>query len=155
MNDFKREVATIRALLYLDLADPRAIIQWAAGLEPHTEGLAHLAELTTEMPDVRREEVGARLAVLAEELGLEPLTERVAGIAAAEEAARELARGTLTPIAAARRIWRIATLAPSAEPQLRTFIGLASEWEDDPANRSYYEEEIRSRALRLQTEEAT
>lgn len=147
MDDFRREVDTIRALLYLDLIDPRAVITWADDPEPRTEGLDGLAALAYQLPDVRREEVIAQLATVADELGLEPLTEQAAGVAAAEDAARQLARGALTPIEAARRIWRIAWLAPSAEPLLRPFVALASEWEDDPQNRSHYEDEIRLKAL--------
>jgi hypothetical protein len=148
MDELRRDVSRMRALLFLDLVDPSAVIDWAGDLDLRVgrpEGLATLAELT----DARREDVGAQLAVVADELGLEALSERVAGVDAAEDVARRLVGGTVAPIEAARRIWRIATLAPSAMPQLRVFIGLASEWEDDPDNRSTYEEEIRSEALRL------
>ena len=51
-------------------------------------------------------------------------------------------RLVVAPIEAACDIWRIARLAPSAEPRLRVFVGLASEWDDDPDNRASYEEEM-------------
>ena len=76
---------------------------------------------------------------------------RMAGLIAAEDVARRLERGEVTPIEAARRIWRITRIAPAAEPLLRPFVGFASEWEDDPEHRSYYEVEICSAAQRLAT----
>ena len=148
MSDLRQDVATMRALRYLDLVEPSAVVAWACrrtsgGARPN--GLVHLAELT----DARGDDVDTQLGVLAEEVGLGPLTEQEAGVVAAKAVARELTRGTAAPIEAARRIWRIARLAPSAEPRLRVFVGLASEWEDDADNRASYEEEIRSEALNL------
>jgi len=148
MRDFQQEVATIRALRHLDLVEPSEVVAWARGQTTRsasTKGVVDLAELS----DARGDDVDAHVTALADEIGLEPLTEQVAGFVAAEHVARELTRGTVAPIEAARRIWRIARLAPSAEPRLRVFIGLASEWEDDPDNRASYEEEIRSEALHL------
>lgn len=146
--NLQQDVATIRALRQLDLVEPSAVVGWARAQrtrDDKTTGVVNLAELS----DARGEDVDAHLAALADEIGLEPLTERIAGLVAAEQVARELTHGTVTPIEAARRIWRIARLAPSAEPWLRVFVGLASEWEDDPGNRASYEEEIRSEALHL------
>ena len=151
MDDFTSEVATIRALLHLDLMEPRAVITWAEESERRTDGLDGLVTLAYQLPDVRREEVIVQLASVAHELGLEPLTERMAGLIAAEDVARRLERGEVTPIEAARRIWRITRIAPAAEPLLRPFVGFASEWEDDPEHRSYYEVEICSAAQRLAT----
>ncbi len=148
VSDLREDVATMRALRYLDLVEPNAVVAWACrratgGARP--KGLVDLAELT----DARGDDVDAQLGVLAEEVGLGPLTEQEAGVVAASQVARQLTRGTAAPIEAARRIWRIARLAPTAEPRLRVFIGLASEWEDDADNRASYEEEIRSEALNL------
>ncbi|MEU4295010.1 hypothetical protein AB0E63_42880 [Kribbella sp. NPDC026596] len=148
MSDLQQEVATIRALRHLDLVEPSAVVAWARAATTRgdsTKGIVDLAELS----DARGEDVDAHVTALADEIGLVPLTEQVAGVVAAEHVARELTRGTVAPIDAARRIWGIARLAPSAEPRLRVFIGLASEWEDDPDNRTSYEEEIRSEALNL------
>ena len=147
MSDLRKGVATIRALRYLDLVGPGAVVSWARGLPTGGEAvksLVHLAELP-----VRDSDVDAHLTALADEVGLQPLTEQEAGLVAAEQVARELTRGSVAAIEAARRSWGIARLAPSAEPRLRVFVGLASEWEDDPDNRASYEEEIRSEALRL------
>lgn len=49
----------------------------------------------------------------------------------------------MEPIAAARTIWRAARRAQTNEERLVQFIGLASEWEDDPEHRDVYEREIR------------
>jgi len=148
MSDLRRDVATLRALRYLDLIAPSVVVGWAQGRAIGGDSRRRVAALG-ELSEVRREDVDAHLMALADEIGLEPLTERLAGVAAAEEAAHELTRGVVRPIEAARRIWLIARRAPSAEPQLRVFIGLASEWEDDAENRASYEEEIRSEALHL------
>jgi hypothetical protein len=148
MSDLRQEVAAIRALRYLDLVEPSAAVAWARGRMAGgqaSNGLVDLAELS----DMRGDDVDAHVTALANEVGLQPLTEQEAGVVAAEQMARELTCGVVAPIEAARRIWRIARLAPDAEPRLRVFIGLASEWEDDPDNRASYEEEIRSEALRL------
>lgn len=146
-DDLTRDVQALRAMRALDLIDPREVIGWATRMlerglsEPALAGLAASSEDSSE--------VAGALEGLAEDLGLSPITERVAGIAAASEVARRMNEGLLEPIDAARQVWRIARLAPAAEPDLRPFIGLASEWDDDPEHRAFYEEEIRSLAVNL------
>lgn len=142
------EVTGIRALLRLDLFDQRSIVNWAAEKLAGGEDAIALVELAG-LADPAREDVVRALDALADGLGLEPLTENAAGMAAAEWEAGELIRGSTTPIEGARKLWRIARLAPSVEPRLRVFVGLASEWDDDPENRGSYEEEIRSQAMLL------
>ena len=130
MSDLRQEVATIRALRYLDLVEPSAAVAWARGQTTGGEAAKGLVDLAG-LSDMRGDDVDAHVS--------------------GEQAARELTCGAGAPIEAARRIWRIARLlAPSVEPRLRVFIGLASEWEDDPDNRASYEEEIRSEALCLE-----
>jgi hypothetical protein len=148
MSDLRQEVATIRALRHLDLVEPSGVVAWARGRVSGGERTKVVVDLA-ELSDARGDDVDAHVTALADEVGLEPLTEQVAGVIAAEQVARELTRGAVAPIEAARRIWRIARRAPSAEPRLRVFIGLASEWEDDPDHQVSYEEEIRSEALHL------
>ena len=78
------------------------------------------------------------------------------------EAARELARqwafemlaGTLTPYEGSRLIWHNSwdTLDRQQEGQaddLVPFIGLASEWEDDPEHRAEYEQDMLAEARAL------
>ncbi len=56
----------------------------------------------------------------------------------AAEAARDVTEGRADPITAARRIWRIARLAPLGAP-VTGFVGLPSEWEDGAEHRGAYE----------------
>lgn len=143
------ELALRRALRRLDLIDPEAIVTWAEGwMLSDDEQVPEVTALAT-ISDVRGEDVDMLIENLAATMGLPLLTEKSAGVIAAQDAARALRSGEMTPIDAARRIWRIARLAPAAEPLLRNFIGLASQWDDDPAHRTSYEEEIRSEALHL------
>lgn len=83
------------------------------------------------------------------DLGLAKLSDYQAAMLCASHVARQLGRGEREPIDAARAIWRIATQVPASQVDLRPFIGLASEWDDDLDSRSHYDEEIRSRALSL------
>lgn len=140
-------VSELLALRSLDLVEPREIIRWAADRVAAGDGGSALTALAA-LPDGSAE-VDERLRAYAADRGLVALPESRAGVLAARVVARSLARSEVEEIDAARQIWRIAVLAPSAEPFLRTFIGLASEWDDDVENRGQYEEEIRSAALQL------
>lgn len=90
------------------------------------------------------------VAALARSLGCGELSEYRSAMLSAAWVARRLGLEYMEPIEAARSIWRIAILVPESKNDLTPFIGLASEWDDDPESRSYYEEEIRSLALALQ-----
>jgi hypothetical protein len=147
-RDLSKEVAGFLALRTLDLVDPAEVVSWAENRVAEGEDSDALIELAGQ-PRGHAAEIDAPLLTLADELGIPPLTESTAGMIAARLVARSLMQGLVAPIDAARRIWRIARLAPSSEPALHDFIGLASEWEDDPKNREFYEEEIRSKALHL------
>ena len=148
MTEVLSELARLRARRVLDLVDPAVVVAWAEDRGAEGVDLSVLASLAG-LPDLRAEDVDAGLAELAEALGLEPLTKEVAGVALAQEAALKVATGELTPIAAAEHIWRLALIAPSAEPRLRVFIALASEWQDDPVHRDLHEEDIRTEAIEL------
>lgn len=67
----------------------------------------------------------------------------------ASEAAGQILEGTITPVVGARTLWRLARRVPDVEPELRPFVALASEWEDDEVNRSAYEKDIVEAARRL------
>ncbi len=61
----------------------------------------------------------------------------------------EIVAGEVEPGAGARALWRLARQVPAVEPQLRVFIGLASEWDDDIPNRIAYEADIVAAAREL------
>jgi len=65
-----------------------------------------------------------------------------AGLALSRDIAREVLSGASTPYEGAKRIWdRIYTLLPELK-QLRPFVGLASEYEDDIEHRDDYSRRI-------------
>jgi hypothetical protein len=68
--------------------------------------------------------------------------ERQAGALVASETAGGILDGTIAPIVGARTLWRIARRVPDLEPQLRPFVALASEWEDDETHRPAYDIDI-------------
>ncbi len=55
---------------------------------------------------------------------------------------------SLDAVTGARPLWRLALRVPPCEPQLRVFIGLVSEWDDDRAHRLLYEQDIVDAACR-------
>ncbi|GGF42658.1 hypothetical protein GCM10011519_15680 [Marmoricola endophyticus] len=72
-----------------------------------------------------------------------------AALLAARAVCQDIGLGTRSEVEGARTLWRIARLVPEVEPELRTFAGLVSEWDDDREHRAHFEEEIRSAALRF------
>jgi hypothetical protein len=78
------------------------------------------------------------------EMGMERLGERESCVAVARSIAHMIYRFELDPYEGARRMAELSLQC--AESSLQAFVGLASEWEDDPANRTFYEEDIRNEA---------
>lgn len=164
-RELQEKVTELCALRRLRLVYPAAVVAWATQLWEESDvpaGVAALADLV----EAREYDVDVQLDALAEEIGLEPLTEELTGLVAAKWIARQLSGGTLSPIEAARKLSRIVEMAPSTEPRLGVFVGLASEWDDagawsyapagqwgyDPAHRASFDDDIRSEALRLEGE---
>ena len=88
------------------------------------------------------------------ELGIPDEPKEKAGIRLALFYAHEIVSGSVTPYDGARNIWgNVATEFMSTNEalwqQLVSFVGYASEWEDDPDNREHYEKEIVKDALEL------
>lgn len=63
--------------------------------------------------------------------------------------ATEIVHGTLTPYEGARLIWWHGYNELGYPDELTPFVGLASEWEDDPAHRALYEQGILKEARQL------
>ena len=70
-------------------------------------------------------------------------------IARAVAHAHSIVQGTTTPYDGARELWRMEADLDGLVEALRPFVGLASEWEDDPAHREAYEREIYATADRF------
>src|SRR5262249_8996164 len=66
------------------------------------------------------------------ELGIAIPSRRAASLILAREHARRIVAGEVAPYEGARRIWWEVANEPGADPSLRMFVGLASEWEDAP-----------------------
>ena len=69
--------------------------------------------------------------------------------ARAVECANDVLQGTRTPYEAAQELWQLSRDLDQLADAIRPFVALASEWEDDPANRIEYEADIRIEAERL------
>ncbi len=147
-SELRLDCQTQTALRELDLVNRAEVVTWA------TERLEEIgdmrfAELAGLSP-IDLDRVDSQLSVLLAALGGARPTEFQRGMLAAAHVARQLRSGVMQPIDAAHALWSIARRAPASEPRLRTFVGLASEWDDDRDSRGEYEKEIRSAALDLE-----
>lgn len=109
--------------------------------EPEFVGLASVTAVSNDLAGLVDAALEAR--------GEEPPDHLMAAKMCAREAAEEIVRASLEPYVGARRLWQLARMVPAIEPELRVFIGLASEWEDDPINRAEYDADIASAAQTL------
>lgn len=147
-DELKLEAATFAGQLALDLITRSEVIEWASTQVANGEQRPTVVELAG-LDENAQDRVDELLEDLLVDLGLASLTDYQAAMLSASRVSRQLCGGEKEPIDAARAIWRIATQVPASQVDLRPFIGLASEWDDDPDSRSLYDEEIRSRALPL------
>lgn len=140
------ELRRLRALRTLDLIRASEIVDWAAEHLVFNQGLLGLAALSSDASsaDVDRE---ADLVLVG--AGERALSITGAARLLALEAVVEIAEGLVEPVVGARRLWALARRAPGIEPDLRPFIGLASEWEDAPEFRFDYEADIVAEATKF------
>lgn len=75
---------------------------------------------------------------------LEPVLREVLTIA------QRIVKNELPPYRGAAAIWRVLAEEEGGYPdELRVFVGLASEWQDNPKHRDAYAEDIRDEARAL------
>lgn len=148
-SDLVRESLTQVALRALDLTERAEVVEWALRRVEEGASQPAIASLAGLSPQGLGE-VDSLLNALLRQLGQKEPAEFHSGMLAAANIARQLGEGNLQPIDAARSIWSVARRAPASERSLRHFVGLASEWEDDPDHRDLYDEEIRSAALMIE-----
>ncbi len=98
-------------------------------------------------------EVGPLFTRALGELGIAVPTREQALLTLARQYARRIVSGAVTPYEGAARIWWDIANEPGADKSLLTFVGLASEWEDDKAHRAQYEADIMDEARQLLGEE--
>jgi hypothetical protein len=93
------------------------------------------------------------LAPVLRDLGLQRPSQDEAMKLVADDVAGRIVSGEVEPERGARLLWRIANeRGDFQEPmwsQLRVFVGLASELEDDPERRARYEADIKAEAQGL------
>ncbi len=94
-------------------------------------------------------EVGPLFERALSELGISIPSRGEASLILAREHARRILTGELWPYEGARQIWSYVANEPGADPSLRDFVGLASEWEDVPNHRPQYERQIMEAARQL------
>jgi hypothetical protein len=86
---------------------------------------------------------------VCDELGIIKPTPEEARWQLVYEWAAAVTSGAMTPIDAARRIWWDGWEELGRPDSLTTFVGLTSQWEDDPAHRDDFNHEIRAAAASL------
>jgi hypothetical protein len=94
-------------------------------------------------------EVGPLFKKAMAELGVPIPSRSEALLVVARAYARQIISGELSPYDGARRIWWEVASESDADQSLKSFVGLASEWEDVPQYRPQYEAEIVQEAHRL------
>lgn len=125
----------------LDLIGPDIVIARAAALISSMPSSASLIELAAAEP--HREDVANGLRATLEEQGSHMPGRAESGVLVTLEICQMIIDERMTPIAGARMIWwKVAGLVPELAQDLRLFVGLASEWEDDDAHRAEYEDQI-------------
>ena len=138
--DDTRKLASFR---YLDLVEADPIVSWASEKLVWFPDVEALAKIATEYQPVDSLLLSQLLDELLIELGDPPMNGQRAGWFTVKSLAERIVGGSIDPEVGAQKIWwDVAMKVPELEPRLRTFIGLASEWEDDATHQSIYERDI-------------
>ncbi|KSW30087.1 hypothetical protein [Cellulomonas sp. B6] len=151
MTDLGDDVTRLLSWRLLDLIPPADVVAWALDQVVRGRDEALLVALA-DVQEVRAYDVDQLLAEVAQAWGVTAPTEQEAAYVVAADIARDLLRGARTPIDTAREIWRVTGCVPQAQPRLLVFVGLMSEWDDDPAHRAEYDADIRAESARLVAE---
>jgi hypothetical protein len=106
------------------------------------------------MSDSRAEELVPMFEQVLKDLGLSKPSRRDAVHRLAQETARQILCGALSPYAGSKRIWELTLLNPDeAVASLDPFIYAASEWEERPHERHFFETSIIQAAEELVRDE--
>lgn len=138
-----RTALEVAALRKLDLMGPEQLVSWATERAAEHDAPSQILAIATLSSNVRAEDVDPLVDDLLDADGVRPLDEERAGLIVAMLLAQDMIDGTIEPAVGARTIWwDVVERAPATRNQLLVFIGLASEWEDNPQHRQAYEQEI-------------
>ncbi len=145
-----RQVRQVRARVVLDLLAVEQMPSWAAHALEAGLDCASLREVAG-MDGHDPRQVRAVFHAALDELGAPALDEEQARWEMARVWARAIVEGTVRPYEGARRIWWEAASPLELPDALVDFVALASEWEDAPAHRAAYEQDIVQAARQLLT----
>jgi len=146
-------IRDVAALRYLDRIDTDAVVRWATEQLMGSSGSEGLLAIACESSPADSETVSRLLNELLVSMGEPSMDERRAGWIVARFLAKRIVDGSIEPSIGARKIWwDVANRIPDLEPRMRTFVALASEWEDDPVHRDEYERDIVEAARKLLAE---
>ncbi len=95
-----------------------------------------------EAPLATRRDVGDLFERALAEMGRAPISESEAARRAARDVASKILAGDMDPYRGASMIWWQFYERAGQPPELRGFVGLASQYEDDPQHRAEYLEDI-------------
>ncbi|MFV0318517.1 MAG: hypothetical protein ACK5O2_16345 [Microthrixaceae bacterium] len=127
--------------------DPAAIE--AVGVELIEAGFDHPAIINLASASTQSEASDELIVRAVSALDWDMPTKPEAAVTVAKELAWDLVSGRNSAPVVARAIWQLSLTVPETEHMFLNFVGLASEWEDDPVNRAVYEEDIEAAALNL------
>jgi hypothetical protein len=140
---------SLASLEMLELISPDEVVDWASERVAYSDS-PNLLALSLLAKPTSRVEVDSLLLNLLAEFGVDSFDERSAGLRIARRLAQEIVDGVVEPAVGARKIWwDVVRRVPTLEPQLRSFVGLASEWEDQVSHRAGYEADIIRAARRF------
>jgi hypothetical protein len=130
---------------------PEAVPQYATDALAHGCDTPTLRLLAGEVPPLTRADLDPLVRRCFVELGLGVPTPGEARAFVVDQWATLIAKRQVEPYVGAKRIWQIGNEWWGSAEWERTsmFVGLASQWEDDPQQRAAYEAEIISEAEKL------
>ena len=102
-----------------------------------------------EFPWATRRDVGDLFDIALSEMGRPVLSDREAGLRLAREVASGIVSGGIDPYEGARRIWWDIWERSGRPEELIPFVALSGQYEDEPAHREQYVEDIVAEANRL------
>lgn len=142
MSDLQGGLIITLARWRLELSSPQELVDEASTLlniGADSQALRELAGL------VGREvtDASALFHRVILDLDLPNLTRRDAALILARQIAEAIVNQMADPFEGARTIWtQLAAQVPEAREELLGFVGLASEWQDQPAHRTEYQRAI-------------
>lgn len=143
MQTLLHETRRLRSLRRFELVDATAAVTWACERFDAGEAPEALERLAGETTPAESAVVDQLLDDLLEQLGGARLDDEAAGLEVSQAIAEQIVGGSREPADGARMIWwKVANRVPQLEDRLAVFVGLASEWDDNPHHRSEYDKDI-------------